>query len=267
MDSPQIKRRISDMMREVRRGRIPSSAQVVAQAFEELSLVPERISRDQARQNFGDILRQVWRHTLTVLERYEEQAYAQGIPGGLIDLLPEAVAHSEEVRRDQGFEAAVIALLSAWYPYLREAFLSVSQSRKTRGGGDFELQFAGALKLAGIPFQEIKRTFRVDFMIPSDEIFRRNRTVAVVASAKRTLRERWREVVEELQALRSPNIFLVTANGEVGSGHVRQICHSYGIHLVVWDHLKQRQYADEPLVLGYTQWASERIPALEQFWQ
>ena len=46
-----------------------------------------------------------------------------------------------------------------------------------------------------------------------------------------------------------------------------RICQNYGIHLVVWDHIKRQRYPKEPLVLGYTEWANQRIPALEQFWQ
>jgi Ribonuclease G/E len=102
-------------------------------------------------------------------------------------------------------------------------------------------------------------------MIPSDEVFRNNPTAAAIASAKRTLRERWREVVEELHDMRSPNIFLVTADEDVSKGHIRDICGKYRIHLVVWDEVKKK-YASEPLVLSYTSWANERIPLLKQFW-
>ena len=103
-------------------------------------------------------------------------------------------------------------------------------------------------------------------MIPSDDVFKRNPTAGAIASAKRTLRERWREVVEELQAMRSPNIFLVTADYDVSKGHVKAICGDYRIHLVVWDQVKEK-YSGEPLVLGYTKWANDRIPILKQFWQ
>ena len=266
MHSSPLKQQVSQMMRQIRQGRLPSSQHIVKEAFADLNLSPEQISRDDARKNFGVYLWQVWQHTLTVLERYEQHAYAKGIPTELAKMLPKSVEDANQVGSQSGFRDGAVHLMSEWYPYLREAFLSVSQSRKQRGGGDFELQFGGMLRLAQIPYQEVRRAYRVDFMIPSDDKFRQNKTVAVIASAKRTLRERWREVVEELQAMRSPNIFLVTANGEVGQGHVRAICHSYQIHLVVWDEVKERLYADEPLVLGYTEWANQRIPALEQFW-
>jgi len=93
-----------------------------------------------------------------------------------------------------------------------------------------------------------------------------NPTSAAVASLKRTLRERWREVVEELHAARAPNIFLMTADEDISNAHVQQICDHYRIHLVVWEHLKKNKFSSNPLVLSYSNWASERIPILESFW-
>ena len=51
-----------------------------------------------------------------------------------------------------GFRAGVLHLMRSWYPHLRRCFLSISQSRKSRGGKDFELQIEGLLTLAGLPF-------------------------------------------------------------------------------------------------------------------
>ena len=102
-------------------------------------------------------------------------------------------------------------------------------------------------------------------MIPSDDVFRNNPTTAAIASAKRTLRERWREVVEELYDMRSPNIFLVTADYDVTEGHIKGICENYRIHLVVWNEVKEK-YRNEPLVISFDKWAQERLPVLKQFW-
>ncbi|MEW6188609.1 MAG: type II restriction endonuclease [Actinomycetota bacterium] len=150
---------------------------------------------------------------------------------------------------------------------MRRGFLSISQSRKTRGGRDFELQVGCLLELMGVPFEKKKRRYRVDFMIPSDDAFHHNPNRSIILSAKRTLRERWREVVEELQAMRSPNIYLITADENVSLGHVEGICGQYRIHLVVWDEVKKNKFSDEPLVISYTTLANEIIPLFRQFWE
>jgi len=261
------KEEVRMLMRKVREGKIPSSEIIVEEAFHELGYDTETLTPLQVRRRFNTIFHNVWIKTLEVLERYEENAYARGIPEELIHLLRNDVEEAEKVLRRQGFIESIKFLFERFYPYLRRSFLSVSQSRMTRGGRDFELQFGRLLTLLGIPYQKVQRAYRVDFMLPSDEAFRRNPTTAAIASAKRTLRERWREVVEELHTMRSPNIFLITADFDITGGHIKEICDNYRIHLVVWDRVKSSSFPEHPLVLSYTQWANERLPVLEQFWK
>ncbi len=261
-----IKQEVKKMMTEIRNGSLPSSDLIVKETFKELGYIPQKIKPEEAEQKFEEILNEVWVKTLDVLEKYENAAYSSGIPSKLILKHPRIIDDAEERIEKNGFKPVVIQIFQNWYPYLREMFLSVAQSRKARGGRDFELQFGEMLDLIGVPYQKIKRTYRVDFMMPNDETFKKNPTSAAIASAKRTLRERWREVVEELYDMRSPNIFLVTADYNVSKGHVRAICGDYRIHLVVWNDVKQK-FPNEPLILSYNQWAKERLPILKKFWE
>ena len=103
-------------------------------------------------------------------------------------------------------------------------------------------------------------------MMPSDAAFDRNRTLCAVASLKRTLRERWREVVAELHELHAPNIFLVTADTMISEGHVESICDINHLHLVVWDDVKASKFSQHPQVLGFTEFANERLPNLHSMW-
>ena len=261
-----IKKEISNLMADVRKKRLPSSDVIVDETFKKLGYFPDKITPEVVQKNFNQMLKEVWLETLHVLEDYEERIYPFNVIDALMILKADVIEQSRKIAQTKGFKPAVRFLFRSLYPHLREVFLSISQSRKTRGGRDFELQFGKLLELMNVPYQKIKRAYRVDFMIPSDELFERNPTAAAIVSAKRTLRERWREVVEELHAMRSPNIFLVTADLDVGKGHVKSICGDYRIHLVVWDEVKKK-YSEEPLVLGYTEWANGRIPILRKFWQ
>ncbi len=261
-----IKKEISLLMAAVREKGLPSSEVIVEETFEKLGYLPRKIAKEGVQKNFNKILNDVWIETLHVLENYEEKVYPLNIIEGLIALKTHVFKESEKIAKAKGYKPALKFLFCSLYPYLREIFLSISQSRKQRGGKDFELQFGKLLELMDIPYQKVKRAYRVDFMIPSDEAFNNNPTSAAIVSAKRTLRERWREVVEELHSMRSPNIFLVTADYDVGRGHVKAICSNYRIHLVVWDEVKKK-YSNEPLVLGYSEWANNRIPILRMFWE
>ena len=261
----EVKKQISELMAAARKKKLPPSEIIVAETFKKLGFLAENTGPEIVQRDFNRMLKEVWLETLCVLEDYEGKVYPSNIMDGLLALRSDVVEESKKISQRDSYVQAVKFLFCSLYPYFREIFLSISQSRKTRGGRDFELQFGRLLQLMDVPYQKIKRKYRVDFMIPSDDLFRRNPTAAIIASAKRTLRERWREVVEELHEMRSPNIFLVTADHDVSDGHIKAICGHYRIHLVVWDEVKNK-HSDEPLVLSYTQWANERIPILRQFW-
>ncbi len=266
-----LRKPIAATMRRIREGRLPSSEAVVEMSFQELGYQPGNPHAEEVRKYFNCRLRQVFEHTLVVLERFENDAYAHGIPDEIIAQRQDAFTAAEEAAKcaptlREGLQAAFRVLFADLYPLLREMFLSISQSRKARGGKDFELEFGKLLEHAGIPYQKVSRQTRTDFMVPSDRVFASNRNVALVISAKRTLRERWREVAEELFNLRSPNVYLVTADEDISQGHVQEICGQYNIHLVVWDELKSARYPGHPLVIGYSQLLNEVIPMFEQRW-
>lgn len=264
---PDYKKEIADIMKKVRAGVMPSSEKIVDEAFDELGFLHNEITQAEARLNFNQLLHDVWVRTLSVLERYEDQAYATGIFEHLAIARKDDINQAEIIAKHQGLKAAVAHIFEVWYPYLRAAFLSIAQSRKTRGGRDFELQFGRLLELSNIPYQKIKRQTRVDFMIPSDEAYSHNPNRAVIASLKRTLRERWREVVEELHSMRSPNVYLVTADENISGGHVDHICRVNKLHLVVWDNVKSAKFPNEPLVIGFTDWACHKLEVFQRFWK
>ncbi len=209
--------------------------------------------------------------TLEVLERYEKQAYGRLMIEKLLELKQKDISEASTRLCDYGSPEAwlkdqMILLFGCWYEQLRQMFLSISQSRKARGGKDFELQIGAMLDLIEVPFQKRKRMHRVDFMIPSDQAFEQSRSRALIISAKRTLRERWREVVEELYSMRAPNVYLATADEDVSESHVKAVCQDYNIHLVVWDELKATKYPNENLVISYSVLANEIVPVFKQFW-
>lgn len=245
---------------------MPSSDHVVSETFQRLRYVQGVVTPNDVLLNFNLMLRQLWEEALTTLESYEERTYSTGIPEEFVNAYPEDVARSEAIARDKGFTAGVVHLLSGWYPKLRRAFQSVGQGRMARGGKDFELQIQGLFDLAGIPYDKQETTYHTDFILPSAAFHKQNRTAAAIISVKRTLRERWAEVAEELFNLRTPNVFLFTADEDVRPMHIDTICDRYNIHLVVWDTLKMAKFQERQMVLGYTEWASQRLPMLHQFW-
>jgi len=261
----ELRKQIADLMRRVRtRGNLPSSKAIVDEAFKQLDF--GELQPDEVLTRFNELLRRFWQHTLVVLERYEEQAYAEGIPRELIDQYPDLFAEAERVASQEGFRASIVQIFASWYPMLRLSFLSISQSRMQRGGRDFELQIERLFDLARIPYHEQEREHRTDLILPDLATHKRNRNITAIVSVKRTLRERWAEVAQELFALRSPNVYLFTADENISQAHVRQICQTYNIYLVVWDSVKAARFSAEPLVLSYSAWATEHLAILRRHW-
>jgi hypothetical protein len=149
------------------------------------------------------------------------------------------------------FESAIVRLLKEWHETLRGLFLSISQSRKQRGGKDFEYQIQLLLELSQIPHEVQSRRERADFILPSAGLLRANRPRAVLLSAKRTLRERWQEVVDELQRVGCPNTYLATTD-EAVTGNVVAEIHSRNIYLVVWDEVKASRFRGSNGVISYS---------------
>jgi len=262
-----LKTRISRLMKRVRNeGGLPPSQRIVEETFKRLEYTPENLYPEDVIANFNYYLRTTWEQTLVTLERYEEASYAEGITKHLMLEFPEDVDEAERISRERGFKEGVMELLRSWYPYLRMTFLSVSQSRKHRGGRDFEIQAEILLDLAKINYTRQERHNRTDLILPNVEAFQRNKTIAAVVSLKRTLRERWAEVAEELFQLRAPNVYLFTADENITLAHVDNITGQYNIHLVVWDDEKNKKFKDYHLVLGYTQWAKDHLTFLRDRW-
>lgn len=260
----RIKGQVSQFMAAIRAEGVPTSEQMVNEAFRRCGLTPDKVKADFVRGNFNSLLNKVWLETLKVLEEYEEKAYTSGIPEHLARLRPGDFSEAERRYRGSATEAFRF-LFHRLYAYLRECFLSIAQSRKARGGKDFELQISKLFDLMKVPYEMTESRYRVDFLMPNREHFERDKTRSILASVKRTLRERWREVVEELYSTRCPNVYLLTADKSVSAGQQEAII-KYNIRLVVWDEVKEKRFKETPHVLSYSDWARDELGHFIQIW-
>ena len=258
---------VSRIVRKVRKNVIPSSERIVEEAFHDLdyiseTMIVEGIKPGYALANFNDMLRRVFEHTLNVLEKYEEEAYAKQVLPQICELRSEVLSSIEGSSNVEIVSRGIYHL----YDDLWQIMLSRSQSRKQRGGKDWEWEIAGMLDLAEIPFKMQSAHLRTDFLIPSAVAFEHDRTKAILLSAKRSLRERWAHLAEEIQRTRAANAYLAVAEETeaLPLSKVNQIWH-YNVHLLVWDHVKEA-FADHPGVMSYSQFANEEIQALQRHW-
>jgi len=152
------------------------------------------------------------------------------------------------------------------YDELWEFFLSISQSRKTRAGGSFEKHVKYLFELLHYPFDtQTVLNGKVDYVIPRDA-FKKNRTSCVVISIKRTLRERWRQVIGELTSTNAGKIYILTADEEISYPKVEEM-KSHNVNLVVWDEYKIDKFQQYFNVLGFNQFIQIDLPSSRKMWE
>ena len=264
------KREVYALVGQIRNKLMPSSEVIVQKALMELGLTkvsnlnPDGKTPEDILKNFDHYLRAVFEKALEVLEGYEAKVYPEALRE-LSTLRANHLNRIEVSNPQETFPNKVGEALTVLYPDLWHVFLSRSNSRKQRGGKDFEEQLGQLLKLADVPFDKQLRKFHSDFMLPSASMFQRDRTRSILLSAKRTLRERWQTVVNEIYETRCPNAFLCTADEQIPQSVIDRL-RQYNLHLVIWNKTKELKYPKEPVVLGYTQLANLEIQTFRKYW-
>ncbi len=162
------------------------------------------------------------------------------------------------------------------FPYLFELSLSNTQSRRSRAGKTFEFLLETALELMEIPFanqSQLGRRFfqengigkKVDLVIPGSRAYEENRSKCAVLTAKTSLRERWQEVVEELQRSNVPHIYLATLDESLTS-QVVQTMKQHNITLVVKMSEKQSKFGHVGTVESFHTFFNSTLPHLMEVW-
>jgi hypothetical protein len=166
---------------------------------------------------------------------------------------------------------AVSKSLAPFYKLLTESF---AQSRKTRAGGSAQSRVAfilNQLGYRGLYERQRKLNGTVDFLFPSLAMWEKDRRRCTVLSVKRTLRERYKQVFEELSATRGLTMYLMSTQTEAEAqkditAEKVQVISQQNVYLVVRDAIKHARFASEASVLGFTDFFCKELPRLRAGW-
>ena len=162
--------------------------------------------------------------------------------------------------------------LAHFYKLLMESF---AQSRKTRAGGSAQYHIEFILDELGYKgLYERQRILNgtVDFLFPSFEMWQKDRRRCTVLSIKRTLRERYKQVFEELSATRGLVFYLLStqteseAQKDITQEKVQRL-NKQNVYLIVRDVIKQGRFPQEANVLGFTDFFCKELPRLKDRWK
>ena len=120
---------------------------------------------------------------------------------------------------------------------LRDFYKSISQSRVSRAGGSLQNHIAYILTTLSYPYEAQKIVNgKPDFILPNITLYRKTPGECILVTAKRTLRERWRQIITE--GFRSPYYFLVTIDETQSSDSLKEMA-GHRIYLVVPERIRQ----------------------------
>lgn len=163
-------------------------------------------------------------------------------------------------------------------PYVYQLFLSNTQSRRSRAGKTFEGIIYFLYDYLNYPYDSQKSVGKakfanlglgkvVDSILPSVQSFTERRNKTIVGSMKTTLRERWQEVVEELQRSNLPNIHLLTVNDNISTNKIAQMA-EHNIVLVVLQSVKEQPHLKtQRSVISFEEYFLKEIPTYLDYWK
>lgn len=112
-DQPPSEKRLNQaLMKRIREeGRLPSSVEMIVEAFTRMGYSAAGLTPEAVLQRFDEQLRAVFVGALPVLEAHEERTYAAGIASALMGEYPDLMRAAEEVADRDGFPAGVLHLM------------------------------------------------------------------------------------------------------------------------------------------------------------
>ena len=150
------------------------------------------------------------------------------------------------------------------FPKIDALLLSAAQQRKSRAGYSFEHHIEAMMIDGGVPFEKqviIEAKKRPDFILPTralyDEAGRSNKE-ALVLSAKTTLRERWKQVRQEMK---NCDLYLATVDENIAVNAIEDMA-AQGIVLVVPESLKNSdttEYKKQTSVISFDNFFKSEI--------
>jgi hypothetical protein len=150
---------------------------------------------------------------------------------------------------------------------LNSFFMSISQSRKSRAGKAFEYIIRTLFKRLGYHFSEQVNIdgAKPDFVLPSEKYFKERPLDCVIFTAKRTLRERWRQVVTE--ANKGYGFFLATMDEKVSLNQIQNMAMNK-VYLVVPKNIKNENetYRDQYNVISFEDFFKNHLDPSVKRW-
>lgn len=274
--------RNNGLVSRARKEFIPTGKQLANQAWGQVFRDTD-LTVDNVILNFNDYLCELVDTEYQLYLEYEEQCMAQGVSKLVLD--PEGGSDFPNVRNlvedalqvlgsttlnDIDKLAAVWTKMRPLYQRVEQSF---AQGRKSRAGGSPQYHLQRLMENAGyadeFETQQILNGM-VDFLFPSRQAWERDWRRCIIVSIKRSLRERYKQVFEEL-SIAQGTVYLFTtetyeeAKTDITGSKVERL-NEQNVYLVVRDKIKDTCFSENVNVIGFTAFISEELPNHRARW-
>jgi hypothetical protein len=237
------------------RARVLAGGQIVSDAIAD-ELGPHAEDPAWIKANFSNLVETIQTRAFDLYKASERTAAGEALVEVFNELVPKNASAAD-----------VISLLKEYVHPLDRFFLGLTQGRRPRAGNAFE-------KLTVALFTRLRYPFTLrpaidgtpDFVLPSVELYHTNPLSALIFTVKRTLRERWRQIVTE--GSRGLGFYLATIDENVSARDLAEMMRAK-VHLVVPARLKQDipRYAAAGNVLSFEEFFTHHLDPAVRRWK
>jgi len=205
------------------------------------------------KKNFSKLVEGTQSTAYEIYLRHERASVSRAFREVLAPLLPARPSSSD-----------FFDMLDRNFSPLDKFFLSLSQSRRARAGKAFEHVMRELFTLLAYPYTPHPViNGRPDFLLPSKSHFDVNAMDCLIFTVKRTLRERWRQIVTE--GTRGYLFFLATIDEKISSKQLGEI-QNHRIYVVVPERIRHKTYPNERNVISFETFFDEHLdPAMKRW--
>lgn len=243
---------VLELLKKAFQKRIPGGRDIATRAVA-AALTDHATDVEWIKINFSNLVERVQINAYEEYLKAEKAAGREALEEVFLPLVPSNATVEDAIR-----------VVSDRFFSLDRFYLALTQGRRPRAGKAFEFVIRELFIRLGYPFTpQALINGQPDFVLPSIEHFRVNAPDCIIFTVKRTLRERWRQIVTE--GTRGLGFFLATIDEKVGTRDLGEMLNSR-INLVVPDRIKQEFYVAVPNVISFEYFFRFHLdPAMERW--